>query len=185
MVGTIFTNYMANILTTVSNRITIKVKNKFLDKKFEIGGLYKNIKRNLNFIIPEEDYKNTEILIYEGENEIGKIKNIDLIEMKPELLEQYYREKLINLIYENTLKTPNFEEVEKKIKKLFEDISKENNKTVLMQNILIDLINDDPNHGQVEKSFKKEYYNKWGLNYLLSFLRFHITEQCGNFKDQS
>ena len=54
--------------TTVSNRITIKIKNKFLDKKFEIGGLYKNMKRNLNFIIPEEDYKNTEILIYEGEN---------------------------------------------------------------------------------------------------------------------
>ena len=105
--------------------------------------------------------------------------------MKPELLEQYYREKIINLIYENTLNTPNFEEVEKKIKKLFDDISNENNKTILMQNLLIDLINDDPNHGQVEKAFRKEYYLKWGLNYLLSFLRFHITEQCGNFKDQS
>ena len=54
-----------------------------------------------------------------------------------------------------------------------------------MKNILIDLINEDPNHGQVEKAFKPEYYKKWGLNYLLSFLRFHTLEQCGNFKDQS
>ena len=54
-----------------------------------------------------------------------------------------------------------------------------------MKNLLIDLIHKDPNHDQVEKAFKKEYYDKWGLNYLLSFLRFHILEQCGNFKDQS
>ena len=54
-----------------------------------------------------------------------------------------------------------------------------------MKNLLIDLINKDPNHGQVEKAFSKEYFEKWGLNYLLSFLRFHVMEQCGNFKDQS
>jgi hypothetical protein len=54
-----------------------------------------------------------------------------------------------------------------------------------MKNLLIDLIDPDPNHGQVEKALSEQYYKKWGLNYLLSFLRFHIVEQCGNFKDQS
>jgi hypothetical protein len=54
-----------------------------------------------------------------------------------------------------------------------------------MKNLLVDLINGDPNHGQILKAFQKNFYDKWGLNYLLSFLRFHILEQCGNFKDQS
>jgi hypothetical protein len=54
-----------------------------------------------------------------------------------------------------------------------------------MKNILIDLIDPDPNHGQIEKAYRDEYYEKWGYNYLLSFLRFHVVEQCGNFKDQS
>ena len=54
-----------------------------------------------------------------------------------------------------------------------------------MKNILIDLIHKDSNHGQVAKAFTLEFFKKWGLNYLLSFLRFHIMEQCGNFKDQS
>ena len=54
-----------------------------------------------------------------------------------------------------------------------------------MKNLLIDLIHENENHGQVEKVIRTEYFKKWGFNYLLSFLRFHITEQCGNFKDQS
>ena len=54
-----------------------------------------------------------------------------------------------------------------------------------MKNILIDLMDKDQNHGQVEKSFTKVYYSKWGLDYLLSFLSFHVVEQCGNFKDQT
>ena len=54
-----------------------------------------------------------------------------------------------------------------------------------MNNLLIDLIHENENHGQVEKAIKPEYFKKWGLNYLLSFLRFHLTEQCGNFKDQT
>ena len=41
-------------------------------------------------------------------------------------------------------------------------------------------LNDD-----MEKAIKPEFFKKWGLNYLLSFLRFHLTEQCGNFKDQT
>ena len=54
-----------------------------------------------------------------------------------------------------------------------------------MKNLLIDFIDENPNHGQVSKAFTSEFFKKWGLNYLLSFLRFHVMEQCGNFKDQS
>ena len=71
------------------------------------------------------------------------------------------------------------------VKNLYDEINKIENKTEFMNNLLIDLIHENENHGQVEKAIKPEYFKKWGLNYLLSFLRFHLTEQCGNFKDQT
>ena len=99
-------------------------------------------------------------------------------------MDEYYRNKLIKLISDN-LETKDFIKTEKEIKKLYDEINGIANKTEFMKNLLIDLIHKDANHGQVEKAFSEQYYKKWGLNYLLSFLRFHIVEQCGNFKDQS
>ena len=39
MVGTIFTNFMANIMTTIESTVSIDINNKYLRKKFEIRGL--------------------------------------------------------------------------------------------------------------------------------------------------
>ena len=66
MVGTIFTNFMANILTTVEPIVRINVKNKYLQKKFEIGGLYSGISRHLGFSLNKADFKNTEISLFFG-----------------------------------------------------------------------------------------------------------------------
>ena len=184
MVGTIFTNFMANVLNTVEPIVKINVKNKFLQKKFDIGGLYSGIARHLGFSLRKDDFKNTEITLLFGNDEKEAIKGIDYTEKNTSILDQYYRNKLINLVKDN-LKPKEFDKKANETKKLFDEINKETDKTEFMKNLLIDLIHDDPNHGQVEKAFRKEYYDKWGLNYLLSFLRFHILEQCGNFKDQS
>ena len=63
MVGTIFTSYMANILTTVESTVRIDVKNKYLQKKFEIGGLYSDIPRHLGFFMNKSDFKNSKTYI--------------------------------------------------------------------------------------------------------------------------
>ena len=184
MVGTIFTNFMANILTTVEPIVRINVKNKYLQNKFEIGGLYSGISRHLGFSLNKADFKNTEISLFFGSEKKDTIKNINYTEKNSSILDQYYRNKLINLI-NNNLNEEEYNKKEKEVKELYNEINNIENKTEFMKNLLIDLIHEDPNHGQVEKAFKEEYYDKWGLNYLLSFLRFHILEQCGNFKDQS
>jgi len=184
MVGTIFTNFMANIMNTIESTVTIDIKNKYLQKKFEIGGLYSGISRHLGFTMKKDDFKNTQIKLYLGKEEKNLIENIDYTQKNSEIMNQYYRFKLIELI-ENNLETKDHKKTLNEVKNLFDIINKEQNKTEFMKNLLIDLINKDPNHGQVEKAFSKEYFEKWGLNYLLSFLRFHVMEQCGNFKDQS
>ena len=184
MVGTIFTNFMANILTTIESTVSIDVKNKNLEKKFEIGGLYSGISRHLGFSMKKNDFKNTKVTLFLNQKEKGVIENIDYTEKNEDIMNQYYRNKLIDLINKN-LDCKDNKKTAKEIKSLFDEINKIKEKTEFMKNILIDLIDEDPNHGQVEKAFRKEFYEKWGLNYLLSFLRFHIVEQCGNFKDQS
>ena len=184
MVGTIFTNFMANIMNTIESTVTIDIKNKYLQKKFEIGGLYSGISRHLGFTMKKDDFKNTQIKLFLGKEEKNLTENIDYTQKNSEIMNQYYRFKLIELI-ENNLETKDHKKTLNEVKNLFDTINKEQNKTEFMKNLLIDLINKDANHGQVEKAFSKEYFEKWGLNYLLSFLRFHVMEQCGNFKDQS
>ena len=184
MVGTIFTNFMANILTTIESTVRIDVKNKYLQNKFEIGGLYSGISRHLGFFMNKSDFKETKISLIMDQKEQKFINNIDYSENNKEIMDQYYRKRLIDLI-SNNLEAKDFKKTEKEIKELFDEIDKIKDKTEFMKDLLIDLINKDPNHGQVEKAFSEQYYEKWGPNYLLSFLRFHIVEQCGNFKDQS
>ena len=188
MVGTIFVNFMSNILTTIESTIKIEVKNQNQNFKkiFEIGGLYSGISRHQGFYLDKNDFKNTEINLYLGKEKKKSINGIDLTEKNDDIMDQYFRFRLIKILEEIIeSNNKNNENSFQKVKLLFDEINKIEKKTEFMKNLLIDLIDDDANHGQVEKAIKEEYYKKWGLNYLLSFLRFHIVEQCGNFKDQS
>ena len=188
MVGTIFVNFMSNILTTIESTIKIEVKNQNqnFNKIFEIGGLYSGISRHQGFYLDKNDFKNTEINLYLGKEKKKSINGIDLTEKNDDIMDQYFRFRLIKILEEIIeSNNKNNENSFQKVKLLFDEINKIKKKTEFMKNLLIDLIDDDANHGQVEKAIKEEYYKKWGLNYLLSFLRFHIVEQCGNFKDQS
>ena len=186
MVGTIFVNFMANILNTIESTVKIDVKNKNLNKIFEIGGLYSGMARHLGFILKKMNFKETDISLYLGSNKKNEIKGIDLGENNDEIMDQYFRFRLIKLLEEIiSSKNNNYDKNLKNVQDLYDEINKIENKTEFMNNLLIDLIHENENHGQVEKAIKPEYFKKWGLNYLLSFLRFHLTEQCGNFKDQT
>ena len=186
MVGTIFVNFMANILNTIESTVKIDVKNKNLNKIFEIGGLYSGMARHLGFILKKMNFKETDISLYLGSNKKNEIKGIDLGENNDEIMDQYFRFRLIKLLEEIiSSKNKDYKKNLENVKDLYDEINKIEKKTEFMNNLLIDLIHENENHGQIEKAIKPEYFQKWGLNYLLSFLRFHLTEQCGNFKDQT
>ena len=186
MVGTIFVNFMANILNTIESTVKIDVKNKNLNKIFEIGGLYSGMARHLGFILKKMNFKETDISLYLGSNKKNEIKGIDLGKNNDEIMDQYFRFRLIKLLEEIiSSKNKDYKKNLENVKDLYDEINKIKKKTEFMNNLLIDLIHENENHGQIEKAIKPEYFQKWGLNYLLSFLRFHLTEQCGNFKDQT
>lgn len=55
----------------------------------------------------------------------------------------------------------------------------------LLNNLLKDFVSDDETHEQITKAISRpEWFNKWGYHYLLSLSLAHLTRQCHNFKDQ-
>lgn len=91
---------------------------------------------------------------------------------------------LIDIIKETKESLP-IDEIRSNIIDLYEKIRKEKNRSQFMRNLMIDLFNDDDYHGEIERAYRKEFYNKWGKNYVYSLLRFHVLEQCGNVKCMS
>ena len=178
---------MSNIWTLISPIVEINVKNNSLNDKI-VGGLYEDVYRNYLLKVNTDDIKNTKIniLIKNSNQEFNINLGNEIINEneKKDFLNQYYRFKLIDLIQKN-LNIVDKSIARKEINELYNEINNIKDKTEYLKNLLIDLIHDNPNHGQVLKSFEDEYYKKWGKDYLRSFLRFHIIEQCGNFKDQS
>ncbi|ORX46633.1 hypothetical protein BCR36DRAFT_585101 [Piromyces finnis] len=113
------------------------------------------------------------------------------IQYEERLLNQLLRNKLVIVLNKIVkLKNISFDEDEnKKANKILSDyikiLTNLKYKTKYVKNLLIDITNSNPNHGQVEKAISILYYGTWGKCYINSFLRFHQYEQCGNFKDQS
>jgi len=148
----------------------------------------------------------SEILDSKSDSEIDDtIENIDEIDTDVIIEEKdsesvHYEERVLNQILRDkfVIVLKKINELEKiacdqeenqKAKELLNEYIKEltdlQYKTKFSKNLLTDITDPDPNHGQVEKAISMEYYGTWGKCYINSFLRFHQYEQCGNFKDQS
>jgi len=136
------------------------------------------------------------------DDETIKIEDIDpdALIQENDFKSMEYEENLLNQIVRNkfimTLKNiigiknlGNHEEDNKQANNILnnyiEFLNQLRYKTKFIKNLIIDIDNPDPNHGQVMKAIILRYYKTWGKCYLCSFLRFHQFEQCGNFKDQS
>jgi Mg-chelatase subunit ChlD len=185
MVGTIFINFLAATLTTIAQQTVLKIR-KPSGNILQILGISNGSSRNVLFDIPVNEIENTEIsLSIPTTGDLFRIEEIERItDEKDELAlyDQIYRQKYINII-ENNLSTPKIGL--KLVKELFREIERMSRKTPFLEGIEIDLVNSHPNHGQISKAFQPEHFQKWGKDFLRSHLRFHIVEQCGNFKDQS
>jgi len=152
----------------------------------------------------EDDDNDDELLDNEEEEESEKELKLEdintdaLIEESDEKPARY-EERLLNEIIRNKfiltinkiipLDIANYEDDYEKAKKLLnqylDSVKQLKYKTEFIKDLIIDISDKDPNHGQVEKAISQDYYGTWGKSYLTSFTKYHQFEQCGNFKDQS
>lgn len=192
MVGTIFISYMSNLISMLSPLAVIDItSNKGNQTKNKLA-LYNGATTNLMIPLDKDDNPNElqislNLPLTNQNFLIKEIKPIDENDEKSitNFRDQKYRKLLIDLILNSRSDNLSCDESIQKVKDLFEQLNNEENRSQLMKNIMIDLYNEDDKHGQVERAYRNEYFKKWGKNYLFSFVRFHILEQCGNFKDMS
>jgi Mg-chelatase subunit ChlD len=182
MVGTVFINYMAGLLSTLDQnaRLSIQTQNSTISQQLSLpnGG-----SRNILVRLPSIEVQQAKVTLFVSGRTFSHDSVTDVGSNNSQLVDQIYRNKLMKLISENLTKP--LAETQSNVQALFDEISGIMMRTPFLQNILIDLIHDDPNHGQVERAFRPIYFAKWGIHYLRSLLRSHTLEQCGNFKDQS
>ncbi|KAH0788562.1 von Willebrand factor type A domain containing protein [Histomonas meleagridis] len=189
MVGTILINYMSNLLTTLSPIGTVEIKGSKYQGKHEIS-LYNGMPTNVVISIPKDAISDLEINVTIPTTSqsfgVDDIHEANSNKEKEEIRDQTYRYYLIQLISKYIKNTrADLNEALTDVQNFYSEVDAIQNRSVFLDALLVDLINDDDNHGQISKSFQKKFYEKWGKDYIRSFLRFHIVQQCGNFKDET
>jgi Mg-chelatase subunit ChlD len=195
MVGTIFVNYLSNVLSTylsnsklvftcedpnvsivpygMHNINNTNVGSILFDQPrellYDIIGITKPIKLHIELIVAKQTIASLDI-------------NTDIDTENSEI----YNMNNININIVNNIET-------QKIKKLYEEIVELKNARHISQpeldkinGYIADYINTNDKNigGQIEKAFSKiEWYNKWGKHFLHSIMNAYYNQQCNNFKD--
>jgi hypothetical protein len=173
---------MASLLSTLDQNASLTIQTPSAVTRQHLA-LPNGGSRNVLVRIPSDEVQQAKIVLSVAGQTISPDSISPLAADHAPMIDQIYRSKLMNLISEN-LPRPSCDAVIR-VRLLFEEIRGLSSRTPFLENVLIDLVHADANHGQVERAFLPDYFPKWGNHYLRSLLRFHAVEQCGNFKDQS
>jgi hypothetical protein len=178
MVGTVFINFISNLLTTYLMNINMQIIYTNDEKQIiNTGAIIYDGRRdyiieNENEIKSIELYYNNSLIDYtllndnNNDNQISNKIRINII-------------KTINNILNDSLININNNEII--MNNLYNTIENNNTNNIEIQNYLKDYLND----GQIKLALchSIQYYNKWGKHYLLSLMHGYDRQLCINFKD--
>jgi len=194
MVGTVFVNFLANLLIT--HIINIKLEVTYMDNTTEIintGAILYGSSRD--FILDTDKniksldlyYKNDKIDFtyvpyeYDDENYVNNKTRISIIKIIKEycLTNDIYKDsdELIKILdtYYNSINTT-YGTTNKFIKNYIKDY--------MNPDVVYDNYGVNNNSAQIKLAVsKRDYYNKWGKHYLTSLMYGYDRQLCINFKD--
>jgi Mg-chelatase subunit ChlD len=175
MVGTVFVNWCARVLLTLTHHINLRISN----TEYSVGDLILGQKQTI--VIPKQDMSNIEV-IYDN-NQLTKITQID--SSTESMIDEYYLYKLKNIVEKIKNKTTFHAIDTADLYKLKEEIGALSNKTPLLESIMKDISSDRDHEGQLTKAVANvDWYTSWGLSYLISYHRALELRHCINFKDK-
>jgi hypothetical protein len=156
MVGTVFINFLANMLSTATMNATIK----YGSATIQTGPI--QFGQPLDFIVPTQDAKPS--------------LNGDEVALTSLALDPFVvvRSAYIGAL-EKALQNP----TETAFSSFYDTYVGSTDEKV--KQLLRDVKSDDPSEGQIGMSPK--YFKKWGEHYMRSYLRAQQLQQCMNFKD--
>ena len=156
MVGTVFINFLANMLSTATMNATIK----YGSATIQTGPI--QFGQPLDFIVPTQDtvpsLNGTEVALASAALDPFVVARSAYIGALEKAL-QNPTETAFSSFYDTYSGS-----ADEKVKQLLRDVK-----------------SDDPGEGQIGMSPK--YFKKWGEHYMRSYLRAQQLQQCMNFKD--
>ncbi len=205
MVGTIFVNYLSNVLATcLSNssiRFTCDDSNVTISSQFtgehigsiifdqprelvyNVSGLTKPTNVKIELIVSKDVITSYEFTI------CPKTYNMDS-SCVPSAIRYKIIETISNCI-EKVESTNNIGQVNGIVKQFYDDISvtagliMAQSDTEKIQGFLQDYYSSQThNGGQIEYAFSRsDWFSKWGKHFLRSIMNAYLNQQCNNFKD--
>ena len=203
-VGTIFVHALANSLTTKFSNVILRVELDNSIDKDEIDIPYKFLKtswgievyldtirygQSKDIVLPiaftEAQLKNTNFQlefrdVYASQVNTVNYTNIELSD-NIDIMRSHVRQQLImavNLAYSQANTSSNLD-MSKGIISNFISFVKQYNSS---DEYILSLLKDA--EGQLSEAVsKREYYDKWGKDYMPSLMMAHLHQQCNNFKD--
>jgi hypothetical protein len=198
-VGTIFVNFMSNVLASVSilNKLHIKPLNGTIIQStpfagLNVGPIQYGQKRDFVLEIKngasQSEYLEV-IFTYAGQ-EVKLIITQENSGNEHELFVQNFRTKFIDTIKRARESYNLLNRVAESVDMLNDFYREVSTSSVAEDGRLIAILKDikstEENEGQIGKSFsRQDWYDKWGKHYVPSVSKAHIYQQCVNFKDPS
>jgi Mg-chelatase subunit ChlD len=165
MVGTVFINWCAKALLTLAHHVEIKT-----DKGlYQVGELIKGVKRSI--LIPKQTLDNAVVLY-----DTGCVSVVQPVFQTAEIQEAEILERLRGAVHSPT---------EAGFQSLRSEITDLGIQSDLITDILTDIYSDDPNEGQLTKAVSRsDWFDTWGKNHCIAYVRALELQQCINFKDK-
>ncbi len=189
MVGTIFVNYLSNVLSTYlsNSKIVIESKDKTLISE-HIGSIYFDQPRELIYTL-DNYYDDVKISLFVGDQAISS-QQVNLSSGCEVSIGSIVREKIystINQLVNEACSTKSVNSAFDKLTELYEDIKSINTLSPNNEvtNYLLDWESPDENKGgQIKAAFsRKDWFDKWGAHFIRSIMNAYKNQQCNNFKD--
>jgi Mg-chelatase subunit ChlD len=179
MVGTVFINWAAKALLTLSHHISIEMPG---DTKHTVGDII--LGRSQTIVLPYMDLSSVKITYDNGQEDIIPVATTD-----------NQLESTKNAVYLNKLLIE-MEDIKKaqvsghiiteRIMMLKNEIDDLTDATEFMKDISCDILSDNDNEGQIMKASScNKWWISWGRNHCLSYFHALKLQQCVNFKDKA
>ena len=186
MVGTIFVNFISNILLTYCTNLTVEIKKTSGEdfEKINIGSIQYGQDKDFLFKIPKEDLSvklNSHVIQF-----CGSVAHTTIDE---EFIYHYCRTRIIALL--DTLLQKNIRlshqtisESISLIEQTYDELTSNFSGSEKITKLLSGLNSLNEDEGQILKAVSRlDWYQKWGKHYILSIQRAHQLQMCNNFKD--
>ena len=179
MVGTVFINWAAKALLTLSHHITIKFPN---GTTYNVGDII--VGRTQTVVAPFEELTDVEVTYDNGQTDTVAVTMSDTMNRNKK--DAVYLNKLLKEMEDIKKAKVSGHIVTERIMTLKSEIDATAPASEFMKDISCDILSDDDNEGQIMKAAScNKWWISWGRNHCLSYFHALKLQQCVNFKDKA